>query len=53
MKNDIIFLKVLRIFGNPTAFDLNFDEVDFDSKSSIQLRDRELTIPAYSSIVLK
>ena len=31
----------------------DFDEIDFDSKSSVKLKERELTVPAYSSIVLK
>jgi glycosidase len=31
----------------------DFNEVDFDSRSSVSLRNNELTLPAYSSIVLK
>ena len=31
----------------------DFNKVDFDSRSSVSLRDGELTLQAYSSIVLK
>ena len=31
----------------------DFDGIDFDSRSSVKLENGELTVPAYSSIVLK